>query len=283
MSKHTILTNKEIEEFKVSKRITSLLDQICKHLNKKKRQLRVLDWGCGRGKTVGKLLKLGYNAYGIDIDEVTIFNGKPWFDNNGYPFDRILCVKANKKLPFEDGYFDVVLTEQVLEHVDNIENVFLEMDRISNSNSVTIHTFPAKWRIQEPHLFMPFVHWLPKNILRKWLILFFTFLGKEPRPLWADNEGNKVSRVKKYYDYSIKKTYYRSFPKIKNILENNNFSVKITPFYPQLEFKKSKIKIINFTSIKRDKGFMFWKFVVRKLYCFYITNFNSVSITTTRK
>jgi SAM-dependent methyltransferase len=82
---------------------------------------RVLDVGCGRKKTAG--------AIGIDInrnsDADIIFD----LDQAGYPF------KAN--------IFDVIICQDVVEHVDNLQRFFDEIHRIAKTGAVI--------KIRTPH------------------------------------------------------------------------------------------------------------------------------------
>jgi len=60
-------------------------------------------------------------------------------------------------------------------------------------------------------LFVPFVHWLPKNRIRYW----YLYLMAKRIPVWRGMEDKRVAeRIDVYYDYSVKKTYYRPLKKI---------------------------------------------------------------------
>jgi hypothetical protein len=56
-SKHDILTEGELYDFQIRPRVLKLIDDCVARLGIPHRQLRVLDWGCGRGRTVSKLLE----------------------------------------------------------------------------------------------------------------------------------------------------------------------------------------------------------------------------------
>ena len=86
---------------------------------------KFLDLGCDDGVVTAKLSRpVGTkDLYGIDIvdDKFDIAAG------NG-----VKCIKADitKGLPFEEGTFDVVLANQVIEHVSNIDTFITEIYRI---------------------------------------------------------------------------------------------------------------------------------------------------------
>jgi 2-polyprenyl-3-methyl-5-hydroxy-6-metoxy-1,4-benzoquinol methylase len=54
-------------------------------------------------------------------------------------------------------------------------------DRGYDTVGVDIDPHAPHLRLVEAHLFMPFVHWLPKNAAHKWLIGLFVLAGIEPR------------------------------------------------------------------------------------------------------
>ena len=75
------------------------------------RSQRILDAGCGNGVSVDLLVRDGHDAWGIDSSSLRRFQ---WRDRQHR--DR-LAVADGASLPFEDGYFDVVLCSGVIEHV----------------------------------------------------------------------------------------------------------------------------------------------------------------------
>ena len=72
---------------------------------------RVLDCGCGNGLTVEHLRDAGFDAWGSDV---SAFRKWQWRERRDR--DR-LVVTDGRHLPFEDGYFDAIISSGVLEHV----------------------------------------------------------------------------------------------------------------------------------------------------------------------
>ena len=82
--------------------------------------------------------------------------------------------------------------------------------------------FPAPKEIMEGHLYMPFVHWLPKNKWREWLISVYVPTGREPH--WSELEGQSVrDKSATYYAYSVDHTFYRSAREIREIFRATGF------------------------------------------------------------
>ena len=78
------------------------------------RDLRILSAGCGCGFDVDLLRDVGYEAWGNDYSGRTEF-----WDRRKHR--RYLIKSSTENLPFPDNYFDVVVCNEVLEHVGTID------------------------------------------------------------------------------------------------------------------------------------------------------------------
>jgi len=225
MSKHIQLTEKEFSGFSPHPLLITHLETYRLEKNVSPRELTVLDWGCGRGRTVLWLKEHGYNAFGIDIDQEPIQNGVGLFISKGYDSSCLKLVSSEGHTDFQDNYFDFIISDQVFEHVKNLEAVALENRRLLKNDGIGLHIYPAHYHIIEGHLFMPFIHWLPKNFLRKYFIIFFAILGMDPD--WPEVRNfSLLDKCDYYYHYSINKTFYRKPVSVKNIFINQMFDVK---------------------------------------------------------
>ncbi len=79
----------------------------------------VLDLGCGRGRTLGYLLKLNApdgRAVGLDLSaELLELAGRAHVGENSAGRLKLVQHDAIEPLPFDDGSFDAVLCQNVLE------------------------------------------------------------------------------------------------------------------------------------------------------------------------
>lgn len=83
---------------------------------------RVLDIGCGVGQVVATLTREGFEAHGVDVAEPNIRKARTHSDR---------CVLYDGgRLPYPDGYFDVVGALNVLEHVQDPEDFIREAARV---------------------------------------------------------------------------------------------------------------------------------------------------------
>lgn len=150
-----------------------LIDRYLMEKDTPVQKLRILDFGCGRGLLVAFLRSKDFDAYGVDISEKYISATRAYFSQN-YGNENVLSVVGDRsRTLFDDGYFDIILSDQVLEHVEHLEHVANEVSRLLKPGGVALHILPPRWRLVEPHMKIPFVHWLPKRNERKLAIGFF--------------------------------------------------------------------------------------------------------------
>lgn len=109
------------------------------------KDMRILDFGCGDGNLVNAFNSLGYDAYGTDV-----------IDNDILGENRFKKIEFNPyKLPYEDNSFDFIYSTSVFEHVQNTEESLKEIYRVLKPNGVTMHSLPSRYRLREPHMFIP--------------------------------------------------------------------------------------------------------------------------------
>jgi SAM-dependent methyltransferase len=151
---------------------------------------RVLDFGCGAGTVVRLLRDAGYEAYGVDVAGWGL--DQPEFRSGGLPDGALRYYEPDGRLPFDDDSFDVIVSDQVLEHVVGLEHVVSELERVLKPGGVIYHHFPSRRVIREPHIGTPFAHRLPNGRLRLYYAAALRRLGvgwfKDDRPplKWAE-------------------------------------------------------------------------------------------------
>ena len=80
----------------------------------------MLDFGCGSGEVVALLRGRGVEASGADV----FYGGADWDDERLQRLLResvIRHIDEEGRLPFEDRSFDLVISDQVFEHIEQLE------------------------------------------------------------------------------------------------------------------------------------------------------------------
>lgn len=255
-TKHDVLVESEIMTAKINIDLENTIEQFkVKNPHLKNKDINILDWGCGRGKTVFLLRKMGFNAFGIEIDKNTMLNGYSLFQShNMVPNNILLLIDQLEK--FNNNFFHIIFSEQVVEHLKNIEFFIEEHNRLLKKGGFGLHIYPGSKSFIEPHLRLPIVHWIPKNKLRKFLIGFFRiFIDRPDIAKWPGLENKSFwEKCEVFYQYLLEKTYYRDVSFIKKLFKEKGFetineviTLKKIPFVKKKwldnGFPKSDIKI----------------------------------------
>lgn len=185
-------------------------------LGRERSSLRVLDVGCGRGGAVAYLIEQGFDAYGVDVRSDYVANGRAYLGP-----DR-LAVPAGAVYPYPDDYFDIVISDQVFEHVAELEQLASEVARTTKPGGVGLHVFPGKWTFTERHLQAPLVHWLPKGPARRAAIKMALRAGFAA-PYFT--ERTLAERAEIFSTYSEQETFYRRPAVIRRALKAAGLSV----------------------------------------------------------
>jgi SAM-dependent methyltransferase len=162
--------------------------------HKDSKSIRILDAGCGDGKLMSFIHNsfkfyqpnLSIEIYGFDVVDhgvqtlgflkktiSVISNGIPEVDWS----QRIKSLQIGDSWDFPDSFFDFVLTNQVLEHVQDKPFFFRESFRVLRDGGYAIHLAPLIHYIHEGHLHIPLVHRIKSHDLLHKYISFMSRLG----------------------------------------------------------------------------------------------------------
>ena len=166
---------------------------------------RILDYGCGKGDIVEEGRRRQLKIYGVEafyggstIREVVKDKGL---------LGGAIVELDDGRIPFPDYYFDLVVSNQVFEHVPDLDQVLTEISRVLTSIGKLLCLFPSQDVIREGHCGVPFAHWFPKDTYyRYYWLLLLRKLG------FGHHTGEKSSRewAKTFFDWLNTYTYYRS-------------------------------------------------------------------------
>ncbi len=126
----------------------------------------ILDVGCGLGTYVDKFRQFSQHAFGIDVDEERVAEGARSLPN--------LQVSESEHLPFPDRSFDVVVLNEVIEHVNDDRQTIAECLRVLRPGGRVVIYAPNRLYLFETHgiyvgqryvfRLIPFINWLPDVI-----------------------------------------------------------------------------------------------------------------------
>lgn len=123
-----------------------------------RRDMKILDYGCGVGTMGLSALLRGYDFYGIEIEKWKKEYIDSKIDSLGYPNewkDRFILYDGSR-IPFEDGVFDAVYTYQVMEHVRDVNHSVAEILRVCNDEGFVFIRCPNYDRSYEEHFMIEF-------------------------------------------------------------------------------------------------------------------------------
>jgi SAM-dependent methyltransferase len=105
-------------------------------------QLKILDWGCGKGHITYLLRQQGFNVVSTDLladaSDSAFGQQTPILEEMG---TKVVPITDPVKLPFADASFDCVTSFGVLEHVGSDIDSLNEIRRVLKKNGIFYVTF----------------------------------------------------------------------------------------------------------------------------------------------
>lgn len=118
--------------------------------------MNVLDLGCSTGFIADELREAGATAFGVDIDVPGLAAASKRFG------DRVGFVCGDgEQLPFPDESVDLVVFNQIYEHVVDPDAVMRDLRRVLKPGGVAYLGLGNRLQVMEPHHKLPFLSWLP--------------------------------------------------------------------------------------------------------------------------
>lgn len=98
----------------------------------------VLDFGCGR-KPYRNLFINASDYIGLDME----------VSGHDHTHSTVDVYYDGKKIPFKDEYFDNIFSSEVFEHIENIEDILKELNRVLKKGGKILITVPFVWNEHE--------------------------------------------------------------------------------------------------------------------------------------
>ncbi|MEJ5262645.1 MAG: class I SAM-dependent methyltransferase, partial [Ignavibacterium sp.] len=129
--------------------VLSLLNQYQEISDKK-----ILDIGSGEGGTSSILSKTNF-VISVDLSLIRLFRQR-----QNYKIKNLINCNA-LNLPFKKNFFDVIILQDVIEHLSNRENFLREIKKVLNRDGIIYLSTPNKLSIinflSDPHWGLPIV------------------------------------------------------------------------------------------------------------------------------
>jgi SAM-dependent methyltransferase len=124
---------------------------------------RILDVGCGIGTYVKRFRAYSDEVYGTEVEAERVAEASVELPN--------IVLTEGEALPFPDDHFDLVFSNEVIEHVGDDRAIAAEMVRVTRPGGTIVAFAPNRLYAFETHgayvgrhyIFgnIPFINWLP--------------------------------------------------------------------------------------------------------------------------
>jgi len=188
----------------------------------------VLDYGCGAGHVIALLRSRGVNARGCDV----FFEGGEYSANLVPAAKPFIVRMEGDRIPFDDASFDVVISNQVIEHVPDLNVAAGEIARVLKPGGASLHLFPDRGVWTEPHSNVPFLHRFRKGA--GWRLYHVALMralryGRRASPL-LETSRRRIEWVDRWTYFrsarEISACFARYFPHIEHI-EDSLFDARV--------------------------------------------------------
>jgi len=119
--------------------------------------------------------------------QVTLLNV---FEDKASTFPQI--VGSACSLPFEDGAFDIVFSNSMIEHLETWENQVLAAREIRRVGKRYWVQTPSRYFPIDPHFLTPFFHWLPSTLQRRFIRFTLWAVISKPTPDCCQTELRQI-------------------------------------------------------------------------------------------
>jgi len=175
---------------------------------------RVLDYGCGAGELVAAGRAAGLEMFGADV----YYGGsdaRREAEQSGLAGGVIREIREGI-IEFDDAYFDLVVNNQVMEHVEDLDAVLGEIHRVLKPGGTVLSLYPSRDVFREGHIGIPFSHWFGRGSrLRFAYTLTLRALGlgtwKEQAPTRRQWTIDKLRWIDTYTRYRSRREIFAAF------------------------------------------------------------------------
>jgi SAM-dependent methyltransferase len=174
----------------------------------------ILDFGCGAGKLVAAGLAEGLDFAGADV----YYGGSKTREDaeRAGLLGTAIREMQNGRIDSPDAAFDLVVNNQVMEHVDDLDATLREIHRVLKPGGAVLSLFPSRDVFREGHIGIPFAHWFAKGSRTRfyyaWALRALGFgTWKEQAPTARQWAIDKLAWIDAYTRYRSRSEIFAAF------------------------------------------------------------------------
>lgn len=252
------------------------------------KHMKVLEVGCGSGTFLLYMIdvlsktfpEITFDFYAFDIQESELtFEDEELNDSHlsrlhltlrrkykNHNWERqIKIIKSSDDWHEQLEFFDLIISNQVLEHVMDKPTFFEKLNKNLKLSGNSFHLFPALDVFWEWHIHVPFAHWFKsEKSLRKYIVLY-RYLTSPIK--FIKNYKLMMNSIDHDAKYIFDKTHYCSTKQFINYCHNQNLCVNLKYTYPYYFLKACqwlKIDIKRFNFYKSNSLVHYLTFFITK-------------------
>lgn len=223
------------------------------------KNLRILDLGSGEGGT-SAVLSENNDVVSFDISKIRLQR----FAKSECK-SAVICGDA-LLMPFKDKSFDIIILQDVIEHLYNLERVINNVNKILSDGGIIYLSTPNKYSfinlIADPHWGVPFISLFKRHQTKKYYLKYFKKSEVNRKDIAELRSLTKISNL--FYDFF--NVHLLTSHSVNELFQGNkgilwsNFHLNLLKIANGLKLNKIIIKIAN------DKVGFVNKFITPTLY-----------------
>lgn len=194
-----------------------ILDFACKKFIEKGifKGSSILELGFGEGNDLIELHQNGFITYGVEVLDFKYKETERKLKKLGLDTNRLYIINPKQfLLSNRNNSINAVFSNQVFEHIEDMEQVASELNRVMKLNGLIYSEYAATYPFIDSHTGLP-----PLHLLKNKKVIYICFLILKKIKRWDRKKFTKV------YLYYRRYLYYRSYREVNSIFKKYGFYV----------------------------------------------------------
>lgn len=207
---------------------------------------KILDLGSGEGGT-SFLLSQNNFLISSDYSSIRLRRQRDNFNQS----NSFLVNNDAKHLPFPDNSFDIIILQDVIEHIDDTEKLIAETNRVLKSGGLIYLSTPNRFSvfniISDPHWGLPLLSLFKRQFIRNFYLKIFR---KDEMNRTDIAELLSLKELSRYFNGDCELNLYTNFA-VRELLKGNkgivwsNFHLKLLKLVSFVHFDRIILSAAN--------------------------------------